>query len=128
MAMDFVVMVKGKSMKVEIEIPKEFVKHFLSDRFKDSLLRLSTDANLIAGLYEQELAEMLIKAFQEAKVNENIHSDEHGYWIQDYIGRHFCSICGNMVNQDEIEEFGHNKICPSCGAKMDRKDKINNVL
>ena len=63
-------------MKVEIEIPKQFVEHFLSDRFKDSLLRLSTDAHLIAGLYEQELAEMLIKAFQEAKVNEDIHSDE----------------------------------------------------
>ena len=127
MAMDFVVMVKGKPMKVEIEIPKEFVKHFLSDRFKDSLLRLSADAHLIAGLYEQELVEMLIKAFQEAKVNENIHSDEHGYWIQDYIGRYFCSICGNMVNQNEIKEFGCNKICPSCGAKMDLKEK-NDVL
>lgn len=114
-------------MKVEIEIPKEFVKHFLSDRFKDSLLRLSTDAHLIAGLYEQELAEMLIKAFQEAKVNENIHSDKYGYWIKDYIrygiNRYFCSICGNMVNQDEIEEFGHNKFCSSCGAKMDLKEK-----
>ena len=25
--------------------------------------------------------------------------------------------------QDEIEEFGHNKFCSSCGAKMDLKEK-----
>lgn len=31
-------------MKVTIEIPKEFEKHFGEDRFKDSLERLKADA------------------------------------------------------------------------------------
>ena len=41
-------------MKLLIDIPKEFEQHFQADRFDDSLHRLSTDAHLLAGLYEQE--------------------------------------------------------------------------
>lgn len=53
-------------MRIEIEIPKEFEDHFNQDRFEDSLNRLSCDANVLAGRYEQELAEMLINAFKES--------------------------------------------------------------
>lgn len=55
-------------MKVEIEIPKEFEEHFKQDRFEDSLHRLSADAHLIAGNYEQEVAVMLINAFKEGYI------------------------------------------------------------
>ena len=55
-------------MKITLTIPKEFEDHFNADRFKDSLNRLSADANLLAGLYEKELAQMLIKAFAQAEV------------------------------------------------------------
>lgn len=55
-------------MKVEIEIPKDFEGHFKQDRFEDTLHRLSADAHLIAGNYEQETAAMLIKAFREGKI------------------------------------------------------------
>ncbi len=54
-------------MKIEIEIPKEFEEHFKQDKFEDALYRLSADAHLIAGNYEQETAIMLIKAFKESK-------------------------------------------------------------
>ena len=54
-------------MKITIEIPKEFEKEWNKDRFKDSLSRLSADANLLAGKYEKETAEMLIEAFKEAQ-------------------------------------------------------------
>ena len=54
-------------MRVEIEIPKEFEEHFKQDKFEDTLYRLSADAHLIAGNYEQETAIMLIKAFKESK-------------------------------------------------------------
>jgi len=54
-------------MRIEIEIPKEFEEHFKQDRFEDTLHRLSADAHLIAGNYEQETATMLIKAFKESK-------------------------------------------------------------
>lgn len=54
-------------MRIEIEIPKEFEEHFKQDKFEDTLHRLSADAHLIAGDYEQETAIMLIKAFKESK-------------------------------------------------------------
>lgn len=53
-------------MKLLIDIPKEFEQHFQADRFDDSLHRLSTDAHLLAGLYEQETALMLSEAFKNA--------------------------------------------------------------
>ena len=58
-------------MKIEIVIPKEFEEHFKRDRFKDSLRRLKYDARLNAGLYEREVADMLITAFAHAKIKEN---------------------------------------------------------
>jgi hypothetical protein len=57
---------EGGSMKLLIDIPKEFEQHFQADRFEDSLHRLSADAHLLAGLYEQETTTMLIKAFATA--------------------------------------------------------------
>jgi hypothetical protein len=57
-------------MIIELEIPKEFEYHFNYDRFEDSLHRLSADAHLIAGNYEQETAIMLIKAFKNAVIKE----------------------------------------------------------
>ena len=53
-------------MKIIIEIPKEFEKEWNKDQFEDSLNRLSADANLLAGNYEQETAAMLIKAFKKS--------------------------------------------------------------
>ena len=54
-------------MRIEIEIPKEFEEHFNQDQFEDSLLRLREDAHLLAGNYERETAEMLVKAFKDSK-------------------------------------------------------------
>ena len=53
-------------MKLLIDIPKEFEQDFQEDRFNDSLHRLSADAHLLAGLYEQEIALMLSEAFKNA--------------------------------------------------------------
>lgn len=55
-------------MKIIIDIPKEFVCHFETDRFMDSLKRLKSDAHLIAGNYEKELIDMLIEAFKNSRV------------------------------------------------------------
>ncbi|MBR6859729.1 MAG: hypothetical protein IKM73_00210 [Acidaminococcaceae bacterium] len=53
-------------MELLIKIPKEFEQHFKQDAFEDSLHRLSADAHLIAGLYEQETAAMLIESLKNA--------------------------------------------------------------
>ena len=54
-------------MKITIEIPKEFEEHYKKDRFKDSLMRLACDIHCMAGRYERETVEMLIKAFGNAE-------------------------------------------------------------
>ena len=54
-------------MKIVIEIPEEFEAHWIMDCFEDSLQRLSADAHLLAGNYEQETAVMLINAFKNAE-------------------------------------------------------------
>lgn len=59
-------------MKIEIEIPNEFEEHFNQDRFEDTLHRLSADAHLIAGNYEQKTAIMLIKAFKDGKIKGEV--------------------------------------------------------
>ena len=62
-------------MRIEIEIPKEFEKHFTEDKFKDSFERIMADIKhslknrdcLCAGRYEFETIEMLEKAFEDSR-------------------------------------------------------------
>lgn len=56
-----------RTVKLIIDIPEAFEGHFNQDRFKDSLERLLEDAHSLAGNYEIETAEMLIKAFESSK-------------------------------------------------------------
>lgn len=66
-------------MTLLINIPKEFEKHFQADGFEDSLRRLSADAHLLAGFYEQETALMLIEAFANAvPVTEKAVAEQWG--------------------------------------------------
>ena len=63
-------------MKITIEIPKEFEEQYNRDKFEDSLKRIETDIDYqecysLSGLYELELIEMLRKAFNRSKQNEN---------------------------------------------------------
>jgi hypothetical protein len=63
-------------MRVIIDIPKDFETHFNGDRFRDSLCRLAADAGDICGLYEIELAEMLVRAFGDAQVIKDAPPDD----------------------------------------------------
>jgi len=56
-------------IKVLLEIPDEFIDDFNKDKFEDCLQRLKADAHSLAGNYEKETADMLIKAFKESKYN-----------------------------------------------------------
>lgn len=82
-------------MKLMIDIPKEFEQHFNEDKFKDSLLRLKVDTNYglehdetISGLYEIELIDMLVVAFEEARIIESSRSSYNPYpsfFAEDYV-------------------------------------------
>lgn len=87
-------------MKIEIEIPKEFEEHFILDKFEDSLHRLSADAHLIAGNYEQETAIMLIKAFKESKAVYDV--DKVVEKIREYADD-VAELGGNFLPQVVIE-------------------------
>ena len=62
-------------MRIEINIPKEFEKHFKQDKFKDSLEKIMVDIFhslengdcLCAGRYEYETIEMLEEALENSK-------------------------------------------------------------
>ena len=82
-------------MTLLIKIPKEFEQHFKDDRFEDSLYRLSTDAHLLAGNYEQETAMMLVESFKNA-----IPVPSHGRLIDADELIELCNImadkCGDV--------------------------------
>lgn len=61
-------------MKVIIEIPENFVKHFISDQFQDSLIRVQKDVEFdiknphchtISAMYDVEVLDMLRKALRD---------------------------------------------------------------
>ena len=60
-------------MRIEIEIPKEFEKHFNKDKFKDCFGRVQVylknfTEETLCGRYEYETIQMLEKAFENAMI------------------------------------------------------------
>ena len=64
-------------MKVIIEIPENFVHHFISDQFQNSLIRVQKDVeidiknpqiNTISAMYDVEVVDMLRKALLESYI------------------------------------------------------------
>lgn len=88
-------------MKITIDIPQVFEKHFNDDRFKDSLERIECDVRdcinedhtipTVSGLWELELIDMLIEAFKAAKVIESPSSNctpsssYPSFFAEDYV-------------------------------------------
>lgn len=107
-------------MKMTIDIPQEFEKHFDNDRFKDNPERIKADLNdefVFVGLYERELLEMLIKAFKNAE------PVKCGKWIKGKCwDEWFCSVCRNGVNLDWKENPVLSDYCPNCGTQMKEGD------
>lgn len=63
-------------MRIEIEIPVEFVGDYKSDKFKDFFWRVLCDIKngTLCGHYEEEIAEMFIKAFDKSKTAYNVNN------------------------------------------------------
>lgn len=110
-------------MKITIDIPKVFEKHFNEDRFKDSLERIECDVRdcindnhaipAVSGLWELELIDMLIEAFKTAE-NRKV-----GHWIG--IGNidMCCSECGNTPDHEPGMTPEATDYCPYCGSEME---------
>ena len=98
-------------MQVIINIPDEFVADWNKDRFDDALHRLSADAHLIAGNYEQETAKMLADAFKNAAQPDLPIKEKCA----------FCPHCNNCDVNDDLS------IQP-CVDTISRKAAINAIL
>lgn len=55
-------------MKVVIDIPKDFERDYIVDKFKDFFSRVIADIDCkgMCGKYEKETAEMFLKAFDDS--------------------------------------------------------------
>ena len=59
-------------MKLTIDIPREYERDFIADKFKDFFSRVIADINCdgMCGFYEKEIAEMFLEVFDKAIVSE----------------------------------------------------------
>lgn len=59
-------------MKLTIDIPREYERDFIADKFKDFFSRVIADINCdgMCGFYEKEIAEMFLEAFDNAIVGD----------------------------------------------------------
>ncbi len=58
-------------MRVVIDIPKDFARDYCADKFKDFFSRViaDIDCNGMCGRYEEEIAEMFLRAFDNSFVD-----------------------------------------------------------
>lgn len=60
-------------MRVVIDIPKDFARDYATDKFRDFFIRVIADIDYsgvcVCGRYEEETAEMLLKAFNDSFVD-----------------------------------------------------------
>ena len=91
-------------MKVAIDIPKDFERDYIADKFKDFFSRVIADIDCIGmcGRYEKEIAEMFLKAFDDSE--EKIS----------------CNCKHNRNSRD-------NEPCCRCDSKQTNADRIRNM-
>lgn len=60
-------------MKLTIDIPIEYERDFIGDKFKDFFSRVIADisCNGLCGNYEKEIAEMFLEAFDKGIIGES---------------------------------------------------------
>lgn len=59
-------------VKLTIDIPREYERDFIDDKFKDFFSRVIADIDCsgLCGNYEKEIAEMFLEAFDKAIVGD----------------------------------------------------------
>lgn len=84
-------------MKIVIEIPKEFMKDYKENKFKDFFDRVISDITctecLLCGNYERETAEMFLNAFQ--------HSESAGYFERKSYNAGIVDVVDKMFEEDK---------------------------
>lgn len=91
-------------MKVIIDIPNDYTGDYIADKFKDFFSRVIADVDCkgMCGRYEQEIAEMFLKAFDDSE--EKL----------------FCNCQHNSNSRD-------NEPCCRCDSRQTNADRIRNM-
>lgn len=92
-------------MEIKINIPNNFTDDYIGDKFKDFFSRViaDIDCNGMCGRYEEEIAEMFLKAFDESIEANNT-----------------CNCQHNSNSRD-------NEPCCRCDSKQTHADRIRNM-
>lgn len=103
-------------MKVVIDIPNDFTRDYIVDKFKDFFSRVIADIDCkgMCGRYEKEIAEMFLKVFDdsEEKISCNCHHNSNSRDNEP------CRRCDSRhTNADRIrnmsdEELAEFNLCP----------------
>lgn len=104
-------------MKIVMEIPQKFEQDFISNQFEDAFRRFIADANLCAGNYEKETAEMLINAFKNSKEYNLV---EVVHQLEDY-GNEEMDYYRNTPYEKCIEDCVHKAIDIVKGVEIEIK-------
>lgn len=97
-------------MKVVIDIPKDFTRDYIADKFKDFFSRIIADINYkgMCGRYEKEIAEMFLKAFDESIEANNTCNCKHN---NNQIDNEPCCRCDSrMANADIIRNMSDEEL------------------
>ena len=97
-------------MKVVIDIPKDFEGNYIVDKFKDFFLRVIADIDCkgLCGRYEEEIAEMFLKVFDDSNVFDDSEEKIH-------------FNCQHNSNSRE------NESCCRCDSRHTNADRIRNM-
>lgn len=90
-------------MKLTIDIPREYERDFIADKFKDFFSRVIVDINYdgMCGFYEKEIAEMFLEAFDKAIVGDvNLNAN-----VVPVVNMSFNEEDIQKMIQDELKKF-----------------------
>lgn len=90
-------------MKITIDIPREYERDFIADKFKDFFLRVIADINCdgMCGFYEKEIAEMFLEVFDKAIVGDvNLNAN-----VIPVVNMSFNEEDIQKMIQDELKKF-----------------------
>jgi hypothetical protein len=97
-------------MEIKINIPNNFTDDYIGDKFKDFFSRVMVDITGYGacGIYEKEIAEMFLKAFDESTEINNTCNCQHNSNPRD---NEPCCRCDNrMTNADRIRNMSDEEL------------------
>lgn len=90
-------------VKLTIDIPREYERDFIADKFKDFFSRVIADMHYsgLCGNYEKEIAEMFLEAFDKAIVGDvNLNAN-----VVPVVNISFNEEDIQKMIQDELKKF-----------------------